>query len=89
LPSQSTLEEAVDIDEQSVARAAPDRTSSLPLRSAAQEQCDLASELAEEARRLSERARELLANHRAERAAISGIGVAMLDVAGRTSALKR
>jgi hypothetical protein len=77
------------VDEQSAARPAPGRTASQPLSTAAQEQCDLASELAEEARELTARARALLAQHRTERAAISGIGVTMLDVAGRTSALRR
>jgi hypothetical protein len=73
------------VEEQSAARPAQGRTYSHLTSATAREQRKLASELAEEARRLTARARELLAQGRAERAAMTGIGIAMLRVARSTA----
>jgi hypothetical protein len=73
------------VDEQSAERPAHGRNASHPMYAATREQCELAFELAEEARQLTARARELLAQHRAERAAMTGMGMAMLRVARSTA----
>jgi hypothetical protein len=68
------------IDKQIASRPANRQTSVSPICEAAEQQQALAAELVDDARQLTARARQLLAQRRAERAAVTGIGIAMLNV---------
>jgi hypothetical protein len=73
------------VDKQIPSGPAHYRASADIVREAAEQQRALAAELADDAHQLRARAQQLLAQRRADRAAIDGIGIAMLQV-GRSTA---